>query len=160
MSDIEMAGETTVPSAADPFEMVEQEELLLIEFGGQSFLIPVKEVAEVIRPVPLTPVPMAPDHLLGMANVRGQIVCVIDPSLLMNLSSGVAAGVGPMTRFLLLRHRRMHVGMWVDAVRALYRVNSRDIPAGMSDASGGFVRGELSIEGRQLRMLSASAFLN
>ena len=50
---------------------------------GQLYGTPVARVQEVIQhqvmtPVVMTPVPLAPEVVMGMLNLRGQIVCVID----------------------------------------------------------------------------------
>jgi purine-binding chemotaxis protein CheW len=45
---------------------------------GQLFGVPVPQVQEVIRFHPMTPVPLAPQAVEGMINLRGQIVLAID----------------------------------------------------------------------------------
>jgi len=137
---------------------IEQEELLLIVLGGREFLIRVKEVTEIIRPVDMTPVPMAPDHLLGMANIRGQIVCIIDPGKVSNLPESRLEKTDK-TRFLILRHPRMHVGIWVDEVRSLHRVRSEDIPAQPDDAERSYIRGQLEVDGQGYDVLNSEALL-
>jgi len=130
------------------------EDILLIDIGGQELLVRVTETREVIRPLPLTPVPMGPDHMLGLANVRGQIVCIIDPSRISSLKP-VNPDITPQTRFVVLRHPRMHVGIWVDAVRAIYQVRSDLIPAAGDDAGkpSDYSCGSMEISGRSYEML-------
>jgi purine-binding chemotaxis protein CheW len=41
------------------------------------YVIPVKEVQEVVRPQPITIVPLSPEHVKGLINLRGQIVTSI-----------------------------------------------------------------------------------
>jgi len=137
---------------------IEQEELLLIVLGGREFLIRVKEVSEIIRPVNLTPVPMAPDHLLGMANIRGQIVCIIDPGKVSNLPESRLEKTD-RTRFLILRHPRMHIGIWVDEVRSLHRVRSEDVPALADGAERAYIRGQLEVDGQGYDVLNSEALL-
>lgn len=105
---------------------IEQEDILHIVLGGQSFLVRASETLEIIRPVPLTPVPMGPDHILGLANIHGQIFSIIDASGVTKLPPRNEQT--HLTRFLLLRHPRMHMGIWVDEVRALYRIRSDLLP--------------------------------
>ncbi len=45
--------------------------------GGQ-YAISVLDVQEVIKPQPLTPVPLSPDFVTGLINLRGQIVTSIN----------------------------------------------------------------------------------
>lgn len=137
---------------------IEQEELLLIGLGGREFLIRVKEVTEIVRPVEMTPVPMAPDHLLGMANIRGQIVCIIDPGKVSNLPESRMEKTDK-TRFLILRHPRMHVGIWVDEVRSLHRVRSEDVPTVVDNVEKTYILGQLVIDGQGYDVLNSEALL-
>lgn len=106
---------------------VPMQELLMIHMGDRPYLIRLHDVAEIVRPVALTPVPMAPSHLLGLANIHGQIVCIIDPCQVLHLQ-GSRQALGARTRFIMLRHARMHVGIWVDNVASISRVPTADLP--------------------------------
>jgi purine-binding chemotaxis protein CheW len=46
--------------------------------GDGYFGIPVEQVQEVVRPQPITPVPLAPRVVRGLINLRGQILTAID----------------------------------------------------------------------------------
>jgi purine-binding chemotaxis protein CheW len=46
--------------------------------AGEIFGIRVEDVQEVLMPQPLTPVPLAPDHIVGLLNLRGHIMPAID----------------------------------------------------------------------------------
>jgi len=134
-------------------------DLLQLHMGGRDFLLAAKEVAEIVRPMPLTPVPMAPDHLLGVGNVHGQIVCVVEPGRMMTLPVP-PANDGEATRYVVLRHARMRVALRVDSVPAIHRV-----PESLLDdivSSGAVVHGVygwLEVEGVRYDMLDARALL-
>lgn len=44
----------------------------------EVFAISAEDVREVMMEQPLTPVPLAPDHIMGLLNLRGQIMPAID----------------------------------------------------------------------------------
>jgi purine-binding chemotaxis protein CheW len=46
--------------------------------AGEMFALEVENVQEVLMAQPLTPVPRAPDHIVGLLNLRGQIISAID----------------------------------------------------------------------------------
>jgi purine-binding chemotaxis protein CheW len=46
--------------------------------GGGFFGIPVAQVQEVVKPQPITPVPLAPKVVRGLINLRGQILTALD----------------------------------------------------------------------------------
>jgi len=54
-----------------------------------KFVIPVLDIQEVVRPHSLTHVPMSPDYLMGLMNLRGQIVTSISLRKLFSLEDQV-----------------------------------------------------------------------
>src|SRR6218665_3807943 len=46
--------------------------------GGQLFGLPISRVQDVFMPERLTRVPLAPEHVAGVLNLRGRIVTAID----------------------------------------------------------------------------------
>ena len=53
--------------------------------GDQYFGIDVLQVREIVRPQPITVVPLTPPAIRGLINLRGQIVTAIDTRLRLNL---------------------------------------------------------------------------
>jgi purine-binding chemotaxis protein CheW len=45
---------------------------------GEMFALRVEDVQEVMMGQPLTPVPLAPPHIVGLLNLRGQIMPTVD----------------------------------------------------------------------------------
>ena len=134
-------------------ESSEQQELMKITMNGEVYLLPVEDVAEILRPSKLTPVPMAPDHLLGVTNIHGQIVCIIDPGKALHLKKERGA-LTASSRFLILRHPRMHLGIWVDEISLLYRVAKSSVPEVEKD-SHTHLRGEMEIDGEMFQLLNS-----
>jgi chemotaxis signal transduction protein len=99
---------------------------------------------------------MAPDHLIGVTNVRGQIFCIINPGKVLKLPQGVQDKT-TQTRFILLRHDRMHLGVWVDAVTELYSVPTVDVP---EDSGDKHTIGVLNVGNEALQILRVSALLD
>jgi len=140
-------------------QQIDDVDLLQLHMGGRDFLLAAKDVAEVVRPMPLTPVPMAPDHLLGVGNVHGQIVCVVEPGRMMNLPLP-PAGDDDDTRFVVLRHARMRVALRVDGVPAIHRVQETELQKiELSDHAVHGVLGWLQVEGVRYDMLDAKALM-
>ena len=46
--------------------------------NGELLGLNILQVQEIQRPQPITPVPLAPPHILGLISLRGQIVTLID----------------------------------------------------------------------------------
>ena len=116
-------------------------DFLQIIIGGEVVLVKSTEVKEVSRPFPLTAVPMGPNHLLGLANIRGQIICVIDLSMISALPSINRDGTA-RSRLVVLRHPRMNVGIWADEVRLTQHLNPEEVifPEDVQQAVGSVIR--------------------
>lgn len=139
-------------------EREEQVELMKATMNGEAFLLLVQDVGEILRPIDLTPVPMAPDHMLGVANIRGQIVCIVDPGKILHLKQGLAPK-SESTRFLILRHPRMHLGIWVDGVSDLYRLAKSDLPEDDPE-NHSLLRGEITVNDELFKLLNTRALFD
>jgi purine-binding chemotaxis protein CheW len=58
--------------------MASAKQLCTFFVGDGYFGIPVEQVQEIVRPQPITPVPLAPRVVRGLINLRGQILTAID----------------------------------------------------------------------------------
>ncbi len=82
--------------------------------GGETFLVERDEAREVMGvPAPIARVPGARRWILGLANVRGQLLPVID--LKQYLGSGEIV-TGRNTRVIVVNHREVPAGLVVDEV--------------------------------------------
>jgi purine-binding chemotaxis protein CheW len=70
--------EATAVSEAQRRRDRENNRYLCFSLGTEEYAIPLLAVREVIAFPEITPVPQAADHFLGIVNLRGQIVSVID----------------------------------------------------------------------------------
>lgn len=131
-------------------------ELMRVSMNGEEFLIPVNEVSEILRPVSITPVPMAPDHVMGVANIHGQVVCIVDPGKVFHLKEERKAQ-SDESRYLILRHPRMHLGIWVDSATELFRVLKEALPEAESSETPAHVCGKVDVEGKSFDLLNTSA---
>jgi twitching motility protein PilI len=80
---------------------------------ARHFVSSIGEVNEILTVPPLTVVPGARSWLLGIANVRGNLVPVID---LRDFTGGGRSAVADSTRVLVVRQHGGNVGLLVDEV--------------------------------------------
>jgi len=126
-------------------------ELLLVRLQDARLLVPAEGIAEVVRPVPVTPAPMGPSHLLGLASIHGQIWCMIELGRMLPLPPSNPES--PHARFVLLRHPKMHLGFRVDAAEAMHAVAQDALRKG--DAS--WQEAQAVIEGEAIAVLNLDA---
>jgi len=134
----------------------EQIDLIRVGIGGKQVFIRSSEIKEVLRPKPLTPVPMGPEHMIGLANVHGQIVCIIDAGSVTSLPPCHREATA-RTRFLLLRHAVMHVGIWVDEVSKIQQVDHSLLA---NSGNNGDSISHIDIEGSACDLLHCNALLH
>jgi len=92
--------------------------------GGETFLVARDEAREIMGvPAPLTRVPGSREWIRGLANVRGQLLPVID--LRQYLGSGVTQP-GRNTRVIVVNHREIPAGLIVDEVLGFRRFNEQE----------------------------------
>lgn len=95
--------------------------------ADEVYGIDVMKVKEVLRFSEIAPVPSAPDYILGIMNLRGNVVTVIDGRRRMGLPEG---GIDDATRIVIVNLESEVVGIVVDSVS-----NVVDIPLSAIDAS-------------------------
>jgi twitching motility protein PilI len=91
--------------------------------GGQQMVTPRADVREVLTPPEYTRVPGAKPWLLGIANVRGDLLPLID---LNRLLGGEATALQRSTRVLVYNANEVPAGFLVDDVAGFRRFNPQD----------------------------------
>jgi purine-binding chemotaxis protein CheW len=81
--------------------------VLLLRSPDVSYALPLKDVIETMRPLPIQPVADTPDAVLGLSVIRGEAVPVIDIGLLLGMAPAKPA------RFVLARGEKRHFALAV-----------------------------------------------
>jgi purine-binding chemotaxis protein CheW len=109
-------------------------QLCTFRVGGEDYAIDVMRVREIIRPLPITPVPRAPSFVEGVMRLRGEVMPVLDVRKRLGLA------VSPptrRTRFLVVNVAGRRFGLVVDEVREVLRLPRGEIrPAPALGAPG------------------------
>jgi chemotaxis signal transduction protein len=91
-------------------------EILVVELAGRHYGAPLGAVREVFTLGPLTPVPTAPAAVAGVANLRGQVIPVLDLMRLLDLGLHRLRLGDPV---VLVEVEGTRVGLLVDRVVGL-----------------------------------------
>ncbi len=119
-------------------------EFLSIVLCGHLYGVELTCIREILSPPPLTPVPRAPQSVMGVCSVRGQLVTVVDLRRQLRLPS---EEISRRARILLTESQDEVMGMFVDEVRQVVRLAESDIePA--NQALGGDVSEQILGIGR------------
>jgi purine-binding chemotaxis protein CheW len=93
--------------------------LLTFALDREEFGIPVTQVREVIRVSDITRVPQAPEHVRGVANLRGRILAVVELRSRLGLPP---VDLTPRSRVVVVEVRERVLGLLVDAVSQVTKV--------------------------------------
>ncbi|MBK7075273.1 MAG: purine-binding chemotaxis protein CheW [Myxococcales bacterium] len=122
--------------------------------GNEEYAIAVTEVREIVGPLPVTPVPGTASHVLGVINLRGKVIPVIDLRLRLGL---VAGDIGPRSCVVVCQPRGgALVGALVDTVVEVMSVRADDTEPAPAVA-GAEVAGLAKIKDRVVIMLDVAA---
>ncbi|OGT19963.1 MAG: chemotaxis protein CheW [Gammaproteobacteria bacterium RBG_16_57_12] len=93
--------------------------------GKEVYGINVLQVQEVLKVTEIAPVPGAPDYVLGIVNLRGNVVTVIDTRKRFGLAP---AEIDPnLARIVIIESDNQVVGMLVDSVSEVVELNEENI---------------------------------
>ncbi len=83
--------------------------------------IPISNALEISHRPPVTPLPNLPEWVLGVSNIRGEIISVVDLKTFFGLSAQESKGHQPVSKMLIIvRDKEMKVGMIVGRIMGIF----------------------------------------
>ncbi len=129
-------------------------QLVTFRLGSENYGIPVSKVKEIIRPIKAFPVPGMANPVVGVINLRGEIIPVLEIHSVLGVMEDPDKGESRKKRVIILDSSEGGFGFMVDEVRDVVRVVSKDIkksPEVSSDHSyEESVLGIIQVEGEML----------
>lgn len=101
--------------------------------GDEEYAVPILSIQEIIKPFPWTRVPQVPKYVVGVFNMRGAVIPLIDLRLKFGLS---AKKQGEDTRFIVMRDGDDIAGFVIDRLTMALRIRKTDIGPAPDTASG------------------------
>jgi purine-binding chemotaxis protein CheW len=98
-------------------------EVFVFSVGGQEMAFDVEHVSIVIEKTDITPVPRAKKNVLGVMNLRGRTVPVID----LASTLGLTLENGSQGKIVVVNYEDIETGFLVERVRGVMRVKSEDV---------------------------------
>ncbi|MFO8156169.1 MAG: chemotaxis protein CheW [Pseudomonadota bacterium] len=126
----------------------------------EKYGVPVEQVKEVLRYTEITPVPGAPDYVLGIINLRGNVVTILDTRKRFALPDREP---DEETRFVILEVADQTVGILVDSVSEVMRLRQNEIehaPNVGNDESSKYIQGVASRESNLLILVDLDKLLS
>lgn len=92
--------------------------------GEEEFAIPILSIQEIIKPISCTRVPQTPSYILGVFNLRGSVIPLIDLRARFGLTSQKHT---EETRFVVMKSGDDVAGFVIDRLTEAIRMPKRDI---------------------------------
>ena len=127
--------------------------------AGETYGINVMQVQEVLRYTEIAPVPGGSYHVLGIINLRGNVVTVIDTRLRFSLPRGET---NDNTRIVIIEANGHVIGILVDSVAEVVYLRQSEIdtsPNVGNDESARYIQGVCHKDGELLILLELDKLL-
>ncbi|ATN33005.1 chemotaxis protein CheW [Rhizobium sp. ACO-34A] len=134
-------------------------ELIAFRIGDQEFCVSIMSVREIRGWTPATPLPHTPSYMMGVINLRGAVLPIMDLSSRLGMKP-----VEPTARHVIIVaqvHSKV-VGLLVDAVSDILTVTDEQIqptPEISSDLEKQYARGILAIDKRMICLVELGALI-
>jgi purine-binding chemotaxis protein CheW len=144
-------------------KMGENDEVLqwvTFKLENEIYGINVMQVQEVLRYSEIAPVPGAPIYVLGIINLRGNVVTVIDTRSRFGLES---CDVTDNTRVVVIESEKQVIGILVDSVAEVVYLKASDIdvaPNVGNEESTQFIQGVSNRDGELLILVDLDKLLS
>lgn len=160
-SAVPVAGGSAVPALGDgsgEAASVAPVRVAIVSLEGELFTIDLQNVREVFVVESVTPVPGMPSGLVGVTNLRGSVVPLLDLRQMIGLSEET-----PLKYAVVIKHGNWQVGVLVDTVpeiRTLSKDQFLPAPSGGKDGGTPFVSTVVKLEDRLRGVLETSVVLS
>ena len=134
--------------------------LTVFSFDDALFAVEAMRVQEIIRVGSITPVHHAPDHVLGIINLRGRIVTVLDPARRMGLDSPERT---THSRILIVDWQDEQIGLLVSRIHDMVSTERGDLappPSNLKQHLGGFLAGVVQHREHMVSVLDLQPLLS
>jgi purine-binding chemotaxis protein CheW len=145
-------------------EAIPTRQFLTFVLGEEMFAMPIGDIREIIEFCSLTEVPLMPNFLRGVINLRGVVVPVIDLSVRFGRA---LTPISKRTCIVIMEvvqdDQTLLLGVMVDAVRAVLTVESDKIEPPLTFGSrlrADFIEGMINIKDRFVVVLDVGAVLS
>ncbi|HUE94627.1 chemotaxis protein CheW [Pseudomonas sp.] len=142
--------------AAQPAELGEQLDVLRFSLSDELYAIGSEHVAQVLPLNQYTPLPSTPAYVLGIVNVRGRIVSVLDLRVLFELPHG---SLSDRSFLLILHSADMEFGLLIDRVLGVATISCANLQKDLPNLSGVRARYLLGVTTEQCTVLDGARLL-
>lgn len=108
-------------------------EVLCFNLSDEVYAIETEHIASVLPLPQFTPLPNTPPFVLGIVNVRGHIVSVLDLRVFFELP---ISGLSDKNFLAIVQGPEMEFGLLIDRVQGITRIKRDNLQSGLANLSG------------------------
>lgn len=139
--------------------MTTTDKVLCFNLGSEEFAVPLLNIKEVIAQPDVTPLPQSPSYFLGIINLRGQIISIID----LRIKFNIKAMPNNEAAVMILDLNGQFLGVVVDKVNSVQSVKENDIverPSVDNSKNHDYIEGVFKREDKLIFLLDISKSLS
>lgn len=132
-------------------------QFLVFQAGSGFYGLNIIETHEILKPVPVTRLPNVEEEILGVINLRGNIIPVIDVN---RKFLGKHAELSGSSRIVVCAYKGKYMGLLVDRIVEVARISDSDIEGNeLKGMSRQYVKGVGRSESRLFLILNLSVLI-
>ncbi len=141
-------------------EKIASREIVIFNLGKEKFALFTDQVRSIEEMQDIVPVPMAPDYLSGLINLRGEITTVIDLRRRLHLEDAL---IGLDVVIIIVDHHQETAGLVVDRVDSVetLKAEPKNVPDSIrKSANGRFYETVIEINREKIIILNLDKILS
>jgi len=128
--------------------------------ANEEYGVDIMRVQEIILPGQITKIPEVPEYICGLINLRGHVIPIVDLRKRFELQ---ATDADEHTRIIVVNLAGKTIGIVVDAVNEVLRINDKQIeppPSSVAGINHGYIMGLVKFDDRLLILLNIDEVLS
>ena len=116
-------------------------QMVLFRLAKEQFAVEIQQVKEIVRPPETTKIPMSPEYIAGIANLRGNVLPILDTRQRLDLE---ISGITEHSRILVVEVAGYLMGLHVDSVltvKSIARQSMKPPPPVLQNVDSDYVCG-------------------
>ncbi|MEQ8471615.1 MAG: chemotaxis protein CheW [Marinoscillum sp.] len=141
----------------EPQQIENREVLVVFNLGNETYAVPIERVREVVRVPNIAPIPQAPEYILGVGNIRGNVIAIADLAKKLN-PDNTETTYNEESYVVVLKDDTVQAGMIVNSVPDTIVVRSSQINTSTSviknlSANDQFIKGIVKVEDKMVILI-------
>ena len=131
-------------------------QIVCFKIGKEEYGIDILQVQEILKLPKITKLPKSIDYIMGVIDLRGKVIPIIDLSKKFRIASGNVSGG---MRAIVVECGGKQVGLGIDSVSHVLKIDSKDIeppPPVVKGISGKYIVGIAKLESGFIVVLDIS----